>query len=127
MYKARTHNSFEKNFKRIAPIYKETILTELEKIQTNPKIGEITKGNLHKLDIKKYPIKDTNPEYRILYKIYKCKDKNTKTLKCSMSTIHDNISNLNSCEGLVDFLIIGTPEMFNNYYKLPLDKLKRYL
>ncbi len=87
------------------------------------------KGNLHKLDIKKHPIKKTTPEYRVLYKVYKCaaKDKNPKKLTCSIGITHANLDELNTCEGLVDFIICGTREMFNNFYKLPMDKLKKYL
>lgn len=129
MYKARTHNSFTKNFNKINPASKEAVLAELAAIQKNPKIGEVTKGNLHKLDFKKHPIKSTNPQYRVLYKVYKCetKDKNTKKLICKLEVSHDTLTELNDCEGLVDYIICGTREMFNNFYKLPLDKLKKYL
>lgn len=89
MYKASTHNAFEKNFKKISAAYQAAVLTELDNIQANPSIGEITKGNLHKLDIKKRPIKKTNPEYRVLYKVYKCqtKDKSIKKLTCPLEVL----------------------------------------
>lgn len=129
MYKVNTHNAFEKNFRKLNPASKETVLTELENIQANPQIGESMKGNLNKLDIKKRPIKKTNPEYRVLYKVYNCtdSDKNQKKLVCQHGVTHANIEELNACNGLVDFIICGPREMFNNFYKLPLDKLKKYL
>jgi hypothetical protein len=85
------------------------------------------KGNFRRLDIKKLEIKDTTPPYRVLYKYYECSKKDSSKLICSSNVIHADKDELDNCKGLIDFIICGPREMFNNFYKYPLDKLKKYL
>ncbi len=126
-YKVQYHNAFEKGVKKIDKQFLDTFYNRCDDIQNDPSIGETMHGSFKKLDIKKATVKQTNPEYRILYKTYSCSDKNTSKLKCSAGIVHSSIKELQDCDGYVDYIICGPREMFNNFYKLPLDKLKQYL
>ncbi len=126
-YKVKHHNAFKKGFKNINPANKEIFLDECDNIQANPAIGEIMSGNFRKFDILKASVKGTNPQYRILYKVYTCETKNETNLTCSGEIVHESKNELIACNGYIDFIICGPREMFNNFYKLPLDKIKKYL
>lgn len=126
-YKVSKHNAFQKGIKKLDPQFKNTVADECQNIQDNPSMGETMKGNLKKLDIRKVSVKNTNPEFRILYKVYNCDQKNYSKLTCEQDVTHESQEELKTCNGLVDFIICGPREMFNNFYKLPLDKLKKYI
>ena len=128
-YKVNQHNSFEKGFKKIDAQHHIDFLDHCDALTANPLIGENTKGALHTLGMKKYKITSTNPQYRILYKVYTCEKPPAKNKKfiCSNHREHENQREYNECNGIVDFILCGTREMFNNLYKLPLDKAKKYL
>jgi len=126
-YKSKKHNAFEKGCKNLDTPLKQVIIDECIKIQKDPSIGEVMKGNFKQLDIKKHSVKSTIPELRILYKVNTCTNKNTKTLTCSSLAIHKDVEELNQCKGYIDFVICAPREVFNNFYKLSIDKLKKYL
>ena len=126
-YKVSTHTPFKKNISNIQKQNQEKILDCCDEIQKDPSIGESMSGSFNALGFKSYKIKDTNPQYRILYKVYKCNksDKN-KVHFCFFKEIHSKDELLN-CDGLVDFIITGSREFFNNFYKKSAKELKAYL
>ncbi len=126
-FKVSKHNAFDKGFKKLDQQHKEDFANECKKIQADPTIGDTMHGVFKQLNIKKKSLKSTNPEIRILYKVYNCKMKNAQKLTCENKIAHFDIQELRQCKGFVDFLICGPREMFNNFYKLGIDKIKKYL
>ena len=128
-YKINQHNSFEKGFKKIDAQHQPTVIAEIDELVKDPNKGETTKGALHKLGFKKLKITSTNPEYRVLYRVVKCEKPPVKDNKfiCASGIAHSNLAEYNGCNGVIDFALCGTREMFNNLYKLPMDKVKKYL
>ena len=127
-YKVSHHSPFKKNISNIQVQNQNIILNVCDKIQASPNIGEAMKGSFKKLGFKYYRIRDTNPEYRIIYKVYHCKTINKKNIHlCNLEMHHNNKEELINCNGLVDFIVTGTREFFNNFYGKSEKEIKIYL
>ena len=122
-HKINISGTFKRKLGKINIDHKDTVIATTKDILKNPSIGDTMKGTFQKLGFKYFKIKDTNPEYRIIYKDYSC---NTGEA-CSLGIIHDNNAPLKDCLGVVDFVIVGSREDFNNYYGMSKKEIKGWI
>ena len=126
-YKISYHTPFKKNISNVQAQNQNIILNACNSIQANPNIGENMKGTFKKLGFKYHKIRDTTPEYRIIYRVYNCHLVDKKNVSsCQLKEIHTT-DELQTCNGLVDFIVTGTREFFNNFYGKSEKEMKVYL
>lgn len=91
------------------------MLDACDKIQSNPYVGDqlsrVLKG------YRSFHVTNTNPQYRILYRIYLCQEINKLNLPFCTQKIEHTKTELKKCDGLVDFLDVGSREMFYAKYR----------
>ena len=127
-YKVSYHPPFKKNISNAQNQNQSIIMSVCDKIQANPKIGELMQGSFRKLGFRYFRIRDTNPEYRIIYKEYNCRGEDKKkNVLCKLAQYHISTLELSNCNGLVDFIVTGSREFFNNFYGKSEKEIKAYL
>jgi mRNA-degrading endonuclease RelE of RelBE toxin-antitoxin system len=122
-YKIAYRNSFERDFKKLKPPVQDFILDVADKIQGGTIQGEQLKGNFQ--GFYKFPF-GHKPEYRLVYKIYQCRMYKDGKFTCVFDDIEHTIDELESCSGLIEFVLIKTREEINNLYARPKKYVKIY-
>jgi mRNA-degrading endonuclease RelE of RelBE toxin-antitoxin system len=123
-FKFNITNSFYKDYNKLPTEVQKIALKQGKNITANPQIGTKYSGNwgeFWKLEF------GNNPQYRIIYKVYFCKkQKQNGKFYCVNKIIHHKIQ-LQSCEGLIDYVLLKTREFMNNYYKLKKNNINIYI
>jgi len=112
-YKIAYRSSFEIDFKKLDSLVQNYIFDIADLIQKEKLKGEKLKGNFK--SFYKFPF-GHNPEYRMIYKIYKCRTTKKGTLKCLFDDIEHTIEELIHCNGLIEFVLIKSREEMNILY-----------
>jgi mRNA-degrading endonuclease RelE of RelBE toxin-antitoxin system len=121
-YKVSYRSSFRHDFKKLSDIVQDIIINLADRIQKGTLEGEKLKGNFksfHKLPF------GHRPEYRLVYKIYDCRIENDGDIKCMFEDIEHTLEELQSCDGLIEFVLIKTREEMNNLYAQPKNYIKK--
>jgi mRNA-degrading endonuclease RelE of RelBE toxin-antitoxin system len=119
-YKVSYRSSFQRDFKKLPLPFRNFILDIADHIQCGKIEGEKLKGNFR--DFYKFPF-GHKPEYRLIYKLYDCRIKEKSNVKCQFDDIEHTIEELQSCNGLIEFVLIKSREEMNNLY----DQSKKYV
>ena len=122
-YKIAYRNSFERDFKKLKPPIQDYIRDVADKIQDGTIQGEQLKGNFQ--GFYKFPF-GHKPEYRLVYKIYHCRVNNDGKITCMFDDIEHTTDELNTCDGLIEFILVKTREEMNNLYARPKRYIKNY-
>ena len=122
-YKIAYRCSFERDFKKLSPPIQEFVLNMADKIQDGTSQGEQLKGNFQ--GFYKCPF-GHKPEYRLVYKIYRCRIYKDENPACMFDDIEHTIDELLECNGLIEFVLIKTREEMNNLYAQPKKYVRKY-
>jgi hypothetical protein len=97
----------------------------MNEIHQNPASGELLKHNLQGLTSYHF---NRKPEMRIIYTVYSCNENKEGVISCRFDDIPHTPQELETCNGLIEFLFVKTQEELNNGYKVIKDiatRLKR--
>ncbi len=120
-----THQSaFKRKLKKLpAEVLAEVLDNVAPQIVANPAAGSELIGNWKPFRAFHFHRK---PEYRLIYRLYDCRSlDNPPTCDLLDHTACDPM--LEDCSGLIDFVLIGTREEFNRYYKLSRKEINGYI
>ncbi|GHT29830.1 hypothetical protein FACS189415_5970 [Bacteroidia bacterium] len=115
-YKVSFRSSFQRDFKKLPKPLQGYILNLADGIQVGKIEGEKLKGNFR--DFYKFPF-GHKPEYRLVYKIYQCLVKKKGVLECQFDDVEHTSEELQSCNGLIEFVLVKSREEMNNLYDQP--------
>ncbi|MCA6364396.1 MAG: hypothetical protein IM638_15270 [Bacteroidetes bacterium] len=94
----------------------------MNEIHHNPASGELLKHNLQGLTSYHF---NRKPEMRIIYAVYSCHERKEGILSCRFDDILHTDEELETCNGLIEFLFVKTREELNNGYKVIKDTAAR--
>ncbi len=121
-WKISYRNSFLKNYKKLPPQIQNQILDIADTIQ-NGKDGDLL--SYQWADFYAWHF-NRRPEYRLIYTRYKCLFDNDINIKCKFDDIEHSQSELETCNGLIELVLIDTRENFNKLYKLNKKEITNY-
>ncbi|MDR1810861.1 MAG: hypothetical protein LBR34_10780 [Prevotella sp.] len=119
-FKVSYRSSFQKDFKKMPLALRDYVLNIADDIQSGKITGEKLKGNYK--DFYKFPF-GHKPEYRLVYKIYNCLVRKGRSFSCQFDDIEHTEAELQTCNGLIEFVLIKSREEMNNLY----DCSKKYV
>jgi hypothetical protein len=83
-------------------------------IAADPSLGEILKGSWSPSQSYHF---HRRPEYRIIYRVYHC-NAGGESPTCSLHHETDCSPGDEACGGVINFILLGTREEFNRFYKM---------
>jgi hypothetical protein len=122
-WKVSYKSSFQRVFKKINPNIQTEILNIADRIQSGED-GELLKYSWDSFYSWHF---NRKPEYRLLYIRYKCLISEGQYYKCKFDDINHSKEELTNCNGLIEFVLIGTREKFNQLYKKNKQEIKVFL
>jgi len=123
-YKVSYRSAFRKDLKKLPLQVQEYVFGLADKIQNFEIQGEPLKGNYK--NFYKVPF-GRKPEYRLVYIIYRCRVIKGNIITCKFDDIIHTPEELQTCNGLIEFILVKSREEMNHAYNLSQSQIKRLI
>ena len=115
-------SSFDRDFKSLTNDLKTATREALSEIHKDYKIGKKLSGNMSGFMNYSY---NKKPELRVIYSVSHCNHEHKQELTCKLKMTHTE-AEIESCEGVIDFVFVKTREQCNNLYNLKKKEFQSY-